>query len=173
MEFSLLADRPQDATTVARWYHGQWGHLTPDETVQTIAGKLERFMNRDRIPLLVLAVDGGAPVAAAELKFREMDIYPEKEHWIGGVFVSPGHRRRGIGARVVEHVVGIARRLGVQTLYLQTERLDGGLYARLGWRPLEQVNYKGLDVRVMERRLDQAGPGRRPAFNPRPSTSES
>jgi GNAT superfamily N-acetyltransferase len=158
MKFVLLADYPQAAATVARWYHGQWGYLTPSESADTIAAKLERFMNRDRVPLLVLGVDGDAPVAAAELKFREMDIYPEKEHWIGGVFVVPGHRHRGLGARVVERVADIARLLGVQTLHLQTERLDGGLYARLGWSPLEQVNYKGLDVLVMARALGGRAP---------------
>jgi len=158
MKFALLADYPKAAITVARWYHAQWGYLTPSESPDTIAAKLERFMNRDCVPLLLLAIDGGAPVAAAELKFREMDIYPDKEHWIGGVFVEPAHRHRGLGAHVVERVAEIARVLGVETLHLQTERLDGGLYARLGWLPIEQVNYKGLDVLVMARELGEPAP---------------
>jgi hypothetical protein len=36
-----------------------------------------------------------------------------------------------------------------RTFYLQTERHDGGLYARLGWQPLEEVHYHGVDVLVM------------------------
>jgi len=41
----------------------------------------------------------------------------------------------------------------VTVLYLQTVRLSGGLYARLGWEPCENVCYKGVDVLVMERRI--------------------
>ena len=36
--------------------------------------------------------------AFAQLKRREMDIYPEREFWLGGVFVSPDTRGQGIGS---------------------------------------------------------------------------
>jgi hypothetical protein len=42
----------------------------------------------------------------------------------------------------------------VATLHLQTLRLDGGLYAALGWTPRERVVYEGREVRVMARRLE-------------------
>ena len=66
---------------------------------------------------------------------------------------SPAHRGNGIASRIANRTAEIARSLGVKTLHVQTERLDGGLYARLGWAPFEQVNYRGLDVLVMERHL--------------------
>lgn len=50
-------------------------------------------------------------------------------------------------------MVSIAVNLDVHNLYLQTERLNGGLYYRLGWKPVEQVNYRGLDVLVMENEI--------------------
>ena len=47
----------------------------------------------------------------------------------------------------------LARGLGVPTLSLQTERLDGGLYARHGWVPVTEFSDRGRAVLVMERRL--------------------
>ena len=42
-----------------------------------------------------------------------MDIYPELEHWLGGVYVAPDYRRRGIAKLIVEESKNVARKLGV------------------------------------------------------------
>jgi hypothetical protein len=39
-------------------------------------------------------------------------------------------------------------------LYLDTERLDGGLYARLGWRALARHEEATRRLRVTERQAD-------------------
>ena len=152
MDFVFLADRQDAIPIIAGWYFEQWGHITK-ASVETTSAKMREALNRDKIPLFVLAVEDDEIVGVAELKYREMTIYPDKEHWIGGVFVPPAHRGKGIASRVANRIAEIARSLGVKTLHVQTERLDGGLYSRLGWAPFEQVNYRGLDVLVMERHL--------------------
>ena len=81
------------------------------------------------------------------------DIYPDKLHWLGGVFVAPQYRGKGIGSTLAEHIARKAPSYGVKILYLQTEQLDGGLYSRLGWTPFEQVDNHGLRVLVMERHV--------------------
>ncbi len=154
LAFACLADRPRALPVVARWYYDEWARLVPGETPAIVEARLrEKYLNRDRVPLILLAELEGEVVGAAQLKFREMSIYPEREHWLGGVYVDPGRRGAGIGARLVERTAGLARRLGVATLHLQTLRLDGGLYAALGWTPRERVVYEGREVRVMARRL--------------------
>jgi GNAT superfamily N-acetyltransferase len=79
-----------------------------------------------------------------------MPIYPEKEHWLGGVYIDVAHRGKGAATRMVSHMVKLVRELGVETLYLQTDDVSGGLYARLGWQPLERLYYIGREVLVME-----------------------
>jgi len=100
-----------------------------------------------------LAVDHDDILGVASLKYREMDIYPDREHWLGGVYVPTVHRGRSVGSRVVENVAERARSLDVSTLHLQADRLDGGMYGRLGWKESERVTYRGREVLVMERRL--------------------
>jgi GNAT superfamily N-acetyltransferase len=158
LDFALLADRPEAIPMLARWYFDQWGARSPDSTVATTCAYLETYLNRTAIPLLVLAVDHDEILGVASLKYREMDIYPNREHWLGGVYVPTMHRDRSVGSRVVENVVERARRLNVSTLHLQTERLDGGMYGRLGWKPAERVTYRGRKVLVMERTLPQVIP---------------
>lgn len=151
MKFEFLADRPEALKVVSHWYYEEWGRWNSNSSVQSISEKLLKSMNRDKVPLILLAIDGDDIVGSVELKYREMEIYPDKEHWLGGLFVEPRHRGAAVGKQLIQQIIGLASRLGVRKLYLQTERLDGGVYAQLGWKPLEQIDNKGKNVLVMER----------------------
>ncbi len=153
IRFLHLADRPDAIPLVADWYFEEWGYLNPAATPDRIAEKLSAALNRDCIPLVVLAVEGDAVIGAAELKYREMTVFPEREHWLGGVFVTSERRGYGVATRLIDSVVDTARTLGVRVLHLQTPQLDGGLYLKLGWQRGEQVRYNGLDVLVMAREI--------------------
>ena len=151
MEFVYLADQPEALPVVAEWYYLQWGREHGMKSVKEAEEILTGYLNRDDIPLVILAREKGEILGAVQLKYYEMDIYPNKEHWLGGVFVPEKHRGRKIGRKLVKHATDIAKSQGVDILYLQTEKLDGGLYKKLGWKPIEQVNYRGKTVLVMKK----------------------
>ena len=153
LRFEPLVDRPNDIALIAKWYFDEWGYLNPSATLETVREKLAASINQDGIPLTVVAVMDEVAIGAAQLKYRELPIYPELEHWLGGVFVVSEHRFKGVAAQLVHSVTEAARGLGVRALHVQTQRLDGGLYRTLGWQPLQQIRYRGLDVLVMERDL--------------------
>lgn len=153
MKLVYFADQPDALMTIAKWYFDEWGYLGAGTSVDEVAGKIHVYLNRDRIPLMILATEEDEPVGVVQLKFREMDIYPEKEHWLGGVYVAAQHRGKGIASKLINKALADAKSLGVEILHLQTELLNAGLYRSLGWQPLEQVNYHGLDVLVMEQKL--------------------
>lgn len=154
MRFALLADCPEAIPQIASWYFDQWGHLRQDIGLGDIEKRLQGSLKQDELPLVILAVENERILGVAELKLREMKIYPEKEHWLGGVYVPVEHRGKGVASQLIRQALRIARDLGVSTLFLQTEMLGGGLYASLGWNPIELVNYRGLDVLVMEKNLE-------------------
>jgi GNAT superfamily N-acetyltransferase len=153
MRFELLADRADEIPTVARWLYDEWGHRREGNSYEKACQTLTEMAARDRLPMYLLAMEGEAVVGCGALKIREMEIYPEREHWLGSIYVKPEWRGHGIATSLVEAVVAASGRYGVSVMSLQTEREDGGLYARLGWRPVERVNYHGRDVTVMERYL--------------------
>ncbi|WP_458576361.1 GNAT family N-acetyltransferase [Aliamphritea spongicola] len=117
------------------------------------AVQLNDYLNRDAVPLIVMAVDGDVLMGAAQLKYREMSIYPEKEFWLGGVYVDAPYRGRKIASALVARIEDKARQLGITRLHLQTEDLTGGLYTRSGWQATEQVDYRNTDVLVMTKEL--------------------
>ena len=153
MNFELLADRQEAIPIVAKWYFEEWGRHIPGNSIEQTIERLNMKLNRDKLPLPILAVENATVLGAVQLKLYEMDIYPEKEFWLGSLFVSPTARRKGIGTALINKIVTIAADYGVEELHLQTEFLDGGFYRRLGWSSIETTRYKGFNVNVMVRKL--------------------
>ena len=157
MQIKYLEHCQQTIATIAEWYFNEWGYLKKDSSVESFAQNIQTYLNTDKIPLMLIAVENNEAVGAMQLKYREMSIYPDKEHWLGGVYVSENHRGKNIAEQMIKKLIDVAQSLDVKTLYLQTEQLDGGLYRKLGWQAIEQVNYRGIDVLVMEKRLLKSG----------------
>ena len=129
------------------------GVFKKDSTFLSFTQDLEQYLNPDKIPLMLVALDQEEVLGAVQLKYREMSIYPDYEHWLGGVYVAKDYRGKKIAEQMINKLIEIAKSLGVEKLHLQTEYLNGGLYRQLGWHELEQVNYRGIDVLVMQRKL--------------------
>lgn len=148
VEFSELTVDAPERLQLAQWYHAEWGQdagLSLEQELQ----RLNRPQDAEGFPHLIAAFDDGQVVGAVQLKRREMQAFPQYEHWLGSVFVADSHRGRGLAGALVEQ----AARMGVSDLYLQTEALDGGLYARLGWKPLQEADNRSHRVLVMVRRI--------------------
>ncbi len=153
--FEFLADRPEAVPQIACWWFDAWGHLRPGTSVDGFTATLNEQLFRDQLPIRIVAIGDGIVVGVAELKLHEMaDLYPDKEFWMGGIFVAPGFRRRGIGSALSLKIAEIAKSKCIQAIHLQTQNLNGGLYAKLGWERIEQVNYKGYEALVMVKQLD-------------------
>ncbi len=81
---------------VARWYFDEWGHAAPGNTYELTCERIRGKLNRDRLPMHVLAVEGPDLLGVAQLNLRAMSIYPDWEHWLSCVFVRPQSRGKGI-----------------------------------------------------------------------------
>lgn len=153
MPLFLLAEKPQVIPLIATWYNNEWGYIGDGRSVDELELKLKEYLNHDKIPLIIVAFDKSTLVGTAQLRFHEMDIYPQRAHWLGGVYVTPSSRGMGVGKALVEAIIEKAKTLGVTSINLQTEDISGGLYRSLGWQTVEQVTYHGIDVLVMEKLL--------------------
>jgi GNAT superfamily N-acetyltransferase len=152
MQFIDLADEPQLLPVLADWFFEEWGHQNPRSSLQSMQDELNGYLHTGRIPLTIVCLQDSQPVASASLKIREMDTHPQFQHWLGGVYVHPDYRGRGIGSRVVEFTAAQAGCLNVSELYLYT-RAHVNFYARLGWQVIEKPLYEGKVVSVMKRKL--------------------
>jgi GNAT superfamily N-acetyltransferase len=139
MRTALLADHPEQLPTVADWIYREWASRRPGSSPQQVAERLRPHLGRDRLPLMVLALDGAACVPEAR-------------------------RGAGIGSMLVGAAEAEAARLGVRTLHLFTPDRQR-FYAALGWAIHEETVHAGAAVTIMRKALDPVRPAR---FHPRP-----
>ena len=155
--FDYLANRPEAIPCIAAWWHSAWGSVCPEQTVDDLSAQIRNLVSRNRIPIQVVALTNDKVAGVAVLKLHEMiDLYPDRRFWLGNVFVASEVRCQGIASALAMQIVEIARGQNADVLHLQTTKLDGGLYSRLGWERIDQVHYRGYEALVMAKRLRES-----------------
>lgn len=149
MEISLLADKPHESKVIAQWYFDEWASIAPDMTIGQVHEKVSKAINRDQVPLTVLAHQNNELVGVAELKLRENKNYHEYKHWLGGIFVNSDYRGQGISNILINKVKENAIRLGVECLHLQCENHNVALYKKHGFNVLHKANHGKIEVVIM------------------------
>lgn len=101
---------------------------------------------------VLLALDGEAIVGMVGLRLLRPGTGEIKR-----MYLRPGHRGSGLGRRMLEAVIGLAREKGLTRLVLDT-RLDleaaNALYESFGFRDIEDYNQNPRAQRFMELELE-------------------
>ena len=151
MEIINLKDAPGHLETLATWHQQEWSYLNPGQTLSDRIVKMQKYLNTDFVPSTYIAIDEHL-LGSAAIVAHDMDDRPELSPWLASVFVTPEHRRKGIGAQLVKHVVAQASQHGLRDLFLYTPD-QMKFYEKLGWHCLEQTPYHGHDMTIMAYKL--------------------
>ena len=157
MQIVSTAERPDLAPLTARWRWEAFCHET--ESLEVVLREAQKTVaETGPIPkTLVLLVDG-EPVGTASLAPEDLDERPDLSPWLAGVFVVPHARGQGYAGRLVTAVEQIAMDAGFSTLWLYTSTAER-IYARAGWRTIENPEHRGKVVALMRRDLRPASKG--------------
>jgi N-acetylglutamate synthase-like GNAT family acetyltransferase len=158
VEISYLIEHPEYVPQLAQWLFEEWGSILGEETPEVRVKKLKTHMNRDQLPIAWVAHANGQLLGTASLRVHDLEGREDLTPWLGGVFVSPDFRGRGIGADLCATVENEATSRGIQTLYLFT--LDKqAWYSRLGWTVIGPCVWKHRSGEIMSKQLHVAGTG--------------
>jgi hypothetical protein len=61
----LAADHVELIPSVAQWQWASWGESAPGGSLEAWTTELQGFAQRDRVPLLLIALIGTSPVGSA------------------------------------------------------------------------------------------------------------
>lgn len=157
VRIEYLADYPQHVATLAAWFYEQWRwFLPPESSPEAIGAKFLTHLNREVPPIAFVALDGDELLGTASLRVNDMDILTDLSPWLGGVYVAPQHRQKGVGRLLVSAVEQKALDLGCRLIYLFTFDQEP-FYSRLEWRLLKHLEYHGYPVMVMHKALADGG----------------
>lgn len=119
-------------------YHGH-DRLAFDR--QTAAASLKTLVRDDRLGQIWLGLENRVAVGYAVLTFGFSLEFGGRDAFIDELYVRRPFRRRGIGARLVRHVLDAAEAEGVRAVHLEV-RTDNLVATAF---------YRGLGFRVRER----------------------
>src|SRR5690348_10302966 len=97
VQIDYLADHPQYLPQLTQWLFEEWGHILNEQTPEPRMKKLQAHMNRDKLPIAWVAHVDGQLLGTAALRIHDLETREDLTPWLGGVFVGPEFRRRGIG----------------------------------------------------------------------------
>lgn len=155
VEIINLKEEPVILATLASWHQQEWSSFNPGESIEERILRMQPYLNEDFIPSTFIAKDNGLSGSAAIVS-RDMETRPQLSPWLASVYVLPEKRGRGIGTKLVLHVMAQAKREGIKTLYLFTpDRQD--FYLNLGWSIKNVEQYQNQEVTIMQVDLDKFG----------------
>ena len=148
-----LKKEPEHIPTLANWHHNEWAHLNPDDSLQKRIEKMQSYLDRGLIPSTFIAKERNRLTGSAAIVKHDMDTKLELSPWLASVFVAPEYRQKGIGKKLVLHVMEKAKDEGISTLYLFTPNKKK-FYRELGWSIFGEELYRGQEVTIMKLSLD-------------------
>lgn len=143
-----LKEEPEHIPTLANWHHNEWAHLNPDDSLQKRIEKMQSYLGRGLIPSTFIAKERNRLAGSAAIVKHDMDTRLELSPWLASVFVTPEYRQKGIGTKLVLHVMEKAKNEDINTLYLFTPNREK-FYKELGWSTFSEELYRGQEVTVM------------------------
>lgn len=150
MEVAFLHDQKSFIPAIAQWYFNEWGHLSPNRSLDDILIKVTAMaQSRESLPLSFVLHDHNELLAVAELKFHEHPEFPDYKHWLGGVFVPTDKRGQGHSCTILQYTLDHAKNLGISALYLQCEQHNIDLYLKHDFEVIHRLNDKGVEKAVM------------------------
>ncbi|HEY1906010.1 MAG TPA: GNAT family N-acetyltransferase [Myxococcaceae bacterium] len=114
--------------------------LAPELLIQAVRGALEE----DSSARILVARDAGRPVGFAYVSVQWSLERGARVLWVEQLYVRPALREQGIGGRLLQAALDLARARGCLAAELEVDDSHGrapNLYCRAGFRPLERVHY--------------------------------
>lgn len=148
-----LKNHPEHVITCAQWSFGQWGHHTPERTLQSFIQSRKAYLNDTSIPFTLLAFIDQAPIGMVSLA-PSKDICHDLMPWLSTIYVTPEQRSKGIGTLLEETICTKALDMGYKKIYCYTsDKTVIPWYEKLNWKKNSTQWLHNHEVTVMEKNL--------------------
>lgn len=148
MRIADIVDHPDWIATLVTWAMREWPARSPGEKPEARRKRLVGELQRDRLPICLVAEEGGTPIGYVSVIHYILGGQEHQQHWIDAVYVEPPYRKHGLGAQLLREAERRARALGVETLYVLTTL--PAWYNRQGWHYTDQTS---ADMALLQKTL--------------------
>ena len=134
IEIYNLLDRQEYLEEVSGWIWKEWSY-EHGAKLEDVIYRSNHSLSKSGIPSMYIAVLKGEVVGVVSLWRNDLttrqDLYP----WMATLYVKESFRGQGVGRRLQEKSIAVAKELGYSYLYLIKDHI--GYYEKFGWTFLE------------------------------------
>jgi len=152
MKLIDLREEPEHIDQLAEWHHKEWAYLHPDGSLAKRKEEMRGYLSEELVPSTYIAKENNELLGSAAILRSDMDSHPEYTPWLASVYVAQKFRCRGIGSKLVKHVMQQASEAGISELFLFTPS-EENFYENIGWQTLARETYQGSLVTIMSIKL--------------------
>lgn len=148
-----MGDHQEVIPVLAAWIYDEWSYLYSEMTLQDVVSLFRERVNKEMLPLTLVAFEAGEPVGTVSLRTFDMETRNDLQHWLTSLYVVKPWRRRGIGSSLMKTAERKAAELEICKLFLFTTDviLPALFYSKLGWIAKEKTIYHSYPVMIMEK----------------------
>lgn len=138
IEIAYLADHPEVIPTLSQWALDWAPDYYGGRTLEDIGQDFYREAQWTGIPIRLIAFLDGELVGMINLRQQAMQGYPQYSPALGGLYVLPAFRKRGVATAMIKAIMALARKENHARIYTSTATANG-LMEGLGWKPIQTV----------------------------------
>ncbi len=118
----------------------------------------DRRSDASSLPLTIVALCGEELAGMISLKQSELSKWLYLGPWISALYVKEGHRKRGVGGKLLSAACHRAHHMGFRKIYLFTDHRDRRnlekFYSKRGWNFFESTeDDDGMETDIFFRNL--------------------
>lgn len=152
VNIKYLVDAQQYIPTIAQWIYEQWNKYDPTLSVERISASLKQRLNKDKIPLVLMALVNNDLVGVVSLKNSiRIPGYEDRDLWLGNLIVARNYRNQGIGRLLLNQAYNKMKELGFKKISLYTTVPEAIYwYVKNGWTQFAVDTYQGNPAWLFE-----------------------
>lgn len=125
-------------------------HWLPGTSAQKIERDLSHNLNKDKLPITLVAKQNNTPVGMISLCEKD-GLESKLTPWLTDFVVDKSYQGKGIGNKLMKSALEKYTKLGYKKLYLFTfDKNLQSYYERWGWKKLSCDVYKTHPVIIMQ-----------------------
>lgn len=135
-----LAEKPEYIDTCTAWAYGEWVCQSNEiVTLEKFKDLMMPIVSNNELPIAYIAFYGEKIAGMATLKETEHKDRMDLKPWLGGVFVHPYFRGKGIGQVLCNRIESIAKdNYQYKKIHLQTASPE--FYKPMGYEKIGMVS---------------------------------
>ncbi len=153
MQIDTLKNHPEQIPILAKWLYDEWHPYDADLTEEKLIASFSSRLHNDQIPMTFVVLKNNRLVGSISLKTRprpDFSDLPEDSLWLGSLQVIPEERNQGLGQKLVEFSLSVAKQFGYDKVYLYTSNPHNvPWYVKRGAKILEERPFHGHQITLM------------------------